>query len=262
VTAARLRAASAVGEAAPLLLPQVIGHRGAALSAPENTLGGFRIAKALGVEWVEFDVHLSGDGRAIVLHDDTIDRTTNGSGTASRMSFAALRAFDAGAWFSPTFAGERIPDFAEAVALLGELGLAANVEIKPARGQEAATAHAAVEVIHRCWPKHLPPPLISSFAPESLAVALAEAPELRRGHLFARLPKDWRQRAEALQCTTIHCSEKRLSHQEIVAVREAGYPLLAYTVNVPARAKRLIEWGVSAVFSDCPDRILAALEGG
>src|SRR6185437_12837650 len=113
-------------------LPSVIGHRGAASSAPENTLGGMRRAHALGIRWVEFDVRLSGDGHCILLHDDAVDRTTDGTGEAAALDFAALRRLDAGSWFSPDFAGERIPTLEETVALLGVLGLGANVEIKPA----------------------------------------------------------------------------------------------------------------------------------
>jgi glycerophosphoryl diester phosphodiesterase len=242
-----------------LVLPAVIGHRGAAASAPENTLAGLRVARALGAAWVEFDVHLSGDGRCILLHDDTVDRTTDGSGSASRLSFAALRELDAGAWFGAQFAGERIPAFEEAIELLGELGLGANVEIKPARGHEAATARATVEMLQRRWPGNLPPPLVSSFALEALAVALEVAPELTRGYLFGRLPADWRELAEGLGCATIHCDQRHLSARQVRAVLDAGFPLLAYTVNDPARAREILGWGVVAVFSDCPDAVVAGL---
>src|SRR5579859_520454 len=101
--------ADATARAAALVLPAVIGHRGAAASAPENTLAGLRRAHALGASWVEFDVQLSRDARCILLHDDTIDRTTSGRGKAAAMELDALRRVDAGAWFSPEFTGERIP---------------------------------------------------------------------------------------------------------------------------------------------------------
>jgi glycerophosphoryl diester phosphodiesterase len=242
------------------VLPAVIGHRGAALSAPENTLAGMRMAQTLGARWVEFDVHLSGDGRCILMHDDTVNRTTDGKGMASRTAFDTLRRYDAGRWFGEQFAGERIPAFEEVIDLLGELGLGANVEIKPAPGQAAATARAAVELLQRRWPAHLPPPLISSFEPESLAVAQQVAPDIARGHLFGRLPADWRAQAERLGCVTIHCDQRHLRRPAAEAIIAAGYPLLAYTVNQPERATELISWGLAAVFSDCPDRILAALD--
>ena len=101
-------------------LPWVIGHRGASGSAPENTLAAFRKAAALGARWVEFDVRLSADGRCILLHDDTVDRTTDGKGRADRMMLEDLAGLDAGAWFDREFAGETIPTLEETIDLLGE----------------------------------------------------------------------------------------------------------------------------------------------
>src|SRR5580704_12278143 len=94
-----------------LRLPPVIGHRGAAAQAPENTLAGFRAARALGCAWVEFDVRLTVDGVPVVCHDDKLDRTSNGRGRISKLPLAAIRMLDAGSWFGPAFAGERIPTF-------------------------------------------------------------------------------------------------------------------------------------------------------
>jgi glycerophosphoryl diester phosphodiesterase len=248
----------ASGIASPAL-PAVIGHRGAASSAPENTLAGLRKAHAFGVRWVEFDVRLSGDGRCILLHDDTVDRTSDGRGAASRLTLAQLARLDAGSWFAPEFAGERIPTFEAVVDVLGELGLGANVEIKPAAGDEVATARATVEILRRRWPAALPPPLLSSFAPLALEAARDAAPEIARGHLFGRLPENWREQADRLGCVTVHCDQKHLTRSLARAVIDAGYPLLAYTVNDPARAREIIGWGAASVFTDCPDRVIAGL---
>jgi glycerophosphoryl diester phosphodiesterase len=239
--------------------PSVIGHRGAASSAPENTLASLRKAHEFGARWVEFDVRLSGDGRCILLHDDAVDRTSDGKGAASRLTLAELQRFDAGAWFAPAFAGERIPSFESVIDLLAELGLGANVEIKPAKGEEVATARATVEILRRRWPANLPPPLLSSFAPLALEAARDAAPEIARGHLFGKLPKNWQEQAERLGCVTIHCDQKPLTRGAARAVIEAGYPLLVYTVNDPARAREIIGWGAASVFTDCPDRIIAGL---
>jgi glycerophosphoryl diester phosphodiesterase len=243
----------------PLLLPKIIGHRGAAASAPENTLAGFRRAQALGAAWVEFDVRLSGDGRCIVLHDDTIDRTTDGSGLAAAMTLNELAAFDAGAWFAPDFAGETIPTFEETIDLLAELGLGANVEIKPQRGAEAETAEAVCRVLQANWPSRLPAPLVSSFAEPALAVAQRVAPDLARGLLLSRVGDDWRGLAAAIDARTIHCDHARLTQKRAKEIRAAGYPLLAYTVNHAGRARELFGWGVCAVFSDAPDAVAAAV---
>jgi glycerophosphoryl diester phosphodiesterase len=242
-----------------LALPPVIGHRGAASLAPENTLGGFRAAAAIGVAWVEFDVRLAADGTCILLHDDRVDRTTDGSGDAGCMSFAALRNLDAGAWFGAGFAGERIPTLSETIALLATLGLGANIEIKPAPGAEVATARATVALVRSEWPASLPPPLLSSFASAALAAVRAAAPDMALGLLVGDLPADWRARAEAVGAATVHCDQRRLDRAQARQVIEAAYSLLAYTVNQPARARELIAWGLSAVFTDRPDAIVPAL---
>ncbi|MDB5408796.1 MAG: glycerophosphodiester phosphodiesterase [Rhodospirillales bacterium] len=250
------------GGSLSLALPPVIGHRGAAAAAPENTLAGFRAAGGLGVAWVEFDVRLAADGTCILLHDDRVDRTTDGTGEAAQLTFAALRRLDAGAWFGAAFAGERIPSLSEAIALLAMLGLGANIEIKPAPGAAAATARAAVEVVRREWPARLPPPLLSSFEREALAAARAAAPDLPRGLLVGDLPADWQAQAESIGAATVNCDQRRLDHARARRVIDAGYPLLAYTVNQPERARELLAWGVSGVFTDRPDAILQGLADG
>ena len=114
----------------PPLAP-VIGHRGAAARAPENTLAGLRRAKDLGCSWVEFDVRLTGDGALVLCHDARLDRTTTGQGRVSAHRLSAIRCFDAGAWFAPEFAGGAVPTLEEALLVAAELGLSVNIEIRP-----------------------------------------------------------------------------------------------------------------------------------
>jgi glycerophosphoryl diester phosphodiesterase len=236
-------------------LPPVIGHRGAAASAPENTLAGFRKAKALGCRWVEFDVRLTADGEPVVLHDNRLERTTDGRGRVSRLSLAAIRRHDAGNWFDPSFAGERVPRLEEVLTLLAELALGANVELKATRAKETETGAVVAELLSRTWhgdPTHL---LISSFQAGVLAAARDRAPHLARGILFRRVPQNWRAVAGALGSATIHADHRRLRPVIVSEIRQAGYPLLAYTVNNPQRAKTLFDWGVTSVFSDVPQRL-------
>jgi glycerophosphoryl diester phosphodiesterase len=243
-------------------LPPVIGHRGAAASAPENTLAAFRRARALGCLWVEFDARLTGDDAVILLHDPRLDRTTNGRGRAGRLPLAAIRHYDAGRWFAPDFAGERVPTLDEALPLLSELGLGANIELKAARGRARATAAAVAAALDRCGRHRVPPVLLSSFLPEALAAARDLAPLHPRGLLVRSVPRRWRELAERLGCAAIHADQERLHPAIVATIRQAGYPLLAYTVNAPDRARILFEWGVTSVFSDAPDIILAALADG
>jgi glycerophosphoryl diester phosphodiesterase len=239
-------------------LPPVIGHRGAAACAPENTLAGLRKASELGCRWVEFDVRLTADRHLILLHDDRLERTTDGRGNAAALPLVALRRHDAGTWWSRDFSSERIPTLAEAVMLLGQLGIGANVELKAVRGREAETGAAAAALLCRSWPCHLPAPLISSFHQDALAAARARVPEIARGILFRAVPRNWRAVAEGLGCAAIHADHRRLHPAILAEIRQSGYPSLAYTVNDPARARMLLEWGVVSVFSDVPHILAAA----
>ena len=247
------------GVDAGIALPPVIGHRAAAASAPENTLAGLRQAKALGCRWVEFDVRLTADGRAVLLHDNRLRRTTDGRGKLADLSLTAVRHHDAGGWFGPSFAGERVPTLEEAIAVLAELGLGANVELKATRGREAETGAVVADLLAHLWPRELPAPLISSFHRGALAAAQAGAPGIARGVLFRAIPRSWRRIADSLGCTTIHADHLGLRRAVVSEIRGAGYPLLAYTVNDPGRAQTLFDWGVTAVFSDAPRHLLHAL---
>lgn len=244
------------------VLPPVIGHRGAAFCAPENTLAGFRRAKALGCRWVEFDVRLTADGEPVLLHDNRLERTTDGRGRVSGLPLAAVRRHDAGKWFDRFFAGERVPRLSEALALVAELDLGANIELKAVRGKEAATGALVADLVARTWSGDPARLLMSSFQRGALAAAQDRAPQIARGILFRRPPKNWRGIAAELGCATIHADHQRLRPAVVSEIRRAGYPLLAYTVNDAERAETLLRWGVASVFSDVPHRLQGVTAGG
>jgi glycerophosphoryl diester phosphodiesterase len=247
---------------AMLDLPRLIGHRGAARHAPENTLGSIRAAAEQGARWVEFDVKLSADRVPLLMHDDTVDRTTNGRGAVAAMSFAALRALDAGSWFDPKFRGERIPSLAEALDLIAALGLGFNLEIKPCPGRAEETAGVALTMAANVWPEDRPPPLISSFDREAMAVAHRVMPDWPRGFLMDQPPPDWRVQMERLECATLHINARRRGTEAAMpSYLAAGRPVLAYTVNRPADAKEVFSWGVRAVFTDTPMGLAGVAKG-
>jgi glycerophosphoryl diester phosphodiesterase len=235
--------------------PRVIGHRGAALSAPENTLAGFCMAAALGVKCVEFDVRMTRDGRSVLLHDDTLDRTTTGHGPAAAMSFEEIRRWDAGGWFGPDFAGQKVPSLEETMEILARLEMGAVIELKPSPGAEMVTGRAVARLVAESWPKTLPPPVLSSFKPQAIEAAREAAPQLQRALLVGAVPHDWRKRVEMLDCAMLHADQRRLDQGTVEAIKAAGLPVFAYTVNLAARAKELFSWGVDAVFSDCPGQV-------
>ncbi len=237
--------------------PRIISHRGASGYAPENTLVSLRKAADLGARWVEFDVHLTRDNVAILLHDDTLDRTTNGHGPIQKMNWRDLAELDAGNWYSPAFAGEPVPELGAVIELLGELGLGANLEIKPSPGAETITGFRVAEQLRSEWPEHLPPPLLSSFRIDSLHAARAAAPEIDRALLVTGIPGDWEQRMQTAECTAIHCDHAPLTPDRVGEILSSGYALRCYTVNDPDRAQDLLSWGVDSIITDFPDRIAA-----
>lgn len=236
-------------------LASVIGHRGAAARAPENTLAGLRHAKELGCAWVEFDVRLTADGALVLCHDSRLERTTTGHGRVSAQTLASIRRCDAGGWFAPEFAGEAVPSLDEALRLAAKLGLSANIEIKADRGRAAATGMAVAAALGG-FEGRLPTVLVSSFLRPALVVLRDLVPEIPRGLLFRAVPRRWRAIARRLGCATINADHRRLNPRLVGEIRAAGYPLLAYTVNDPQRAGALFAWGVTSVFSDVPDIIL------
>jgi glycerophosphoryl diester phosphodiesterase len=243
-----------------LPFPFVIGHRGSPRAAPENTLASFRQAARDGATWVEFDVSLTSDGRAVIFHDDDLDRTSDGAGPLAAMPFDAVRDLDAGSWFGPAFAGEPVPTLEEALDLFSDLGLSFNMEIKPDRGREVETAEVALTIARECWPGSAPAPLVSSFSRASVAVAKELQPDWPRDLLFDRLADDWKEVGAQLDVISFGANHKHLTAAQISAMHEAGYGVMAYTVNDVERAKTLKTWGVDGIFTDIPAEMLKALK--
>lgn len=225
-----------------LELPRFIAHRCGGVLAPENTLAGLHAAAAKGFRAVEFDVMLSADGTPVLIHDETLERTTNGIGRVCETPDAVLFSLDAGN-------GERIPTLAEAAALCRQYGLFANVEIKPATGHEARTGEVVAAAVQSLWAE-APVPLLSSFSLPALACAQSTAPELPRGLLYEKVPPDWRDDAERYGAATLHCAAKQVTDITLAEAAAAHMPVICYTVNDPAQAERLFSRGVSAVFTD------------
>jgi glycerophosphoryl diester phosphodiesterase len=231
----------------PLTIPPVIGHRGAAGRAPENSLAGFRCAAALGCRWVEFDVRLSSDGHPVVFHDETLDRMTSETGVVAMMPLSAL--------LKRNIAGAPIPTLERALAELGALGLGANLEMKADAGREAALAEAVAEAIARGPRLSV---LVSSFSVRALAILFRVAPDLPRGVLMESLATNWRDAPRRLNAAAVICNHQTLRRSAVQTVRDADFLLATYTVNDPNRARELFAWGVDCVISDVPDVIVTS----
>lgn len=242
-----------------MILPKIMGHRGVAAHAPENTVAGFRRAAALGVPWVEFDAKLTADGRCVLFHDDTLERTTDGRGRVAQTTYDQISRLDAGSWFGPDYRGERVPRLDRALGEVLDLGLHPDIEIKPCPGRETETAVAVMAEVLDHWPSDRSPPLITSIRAESLAVARRVAPSWPRGLICFDFPRDWEARLGALDCRIIACLHRRLTRRRVARIVEAGVKLLAFTVNDAKRAGKLLEWGVTTIISDAPDDLMARL---
>ncbi len=238
------------------IAPKIIGHRGVAGHAPENTIASIRRAAELGAPWVEFDVQLSRDNIPVLFHDETLDRTTNASGPVDAKSAAELNRLDAGSWFSPEFTGEPVPTLAAVFDELERLRLGANIELKPSPARALETGRVVAAMVAADWPASLPAPLISSFQEDALAGFREVAPDFDRAFISFRVPRDWRKRMQCSGCVALHCLGKHLTEKRVAAIRNAGYTLRCFTINDVALGRQLLDWGVDALISDFPERLL------
>ena len=229
--------------------PLCIGHRGAKGHAPENTLAGFRKALALGVDGVELDVHLV-DGRLLVIHDDTLNRTTNGKGTIHGPGFDALRELDAGA-------GEKIPVLEEVFDLLAGR-LVVNIELK---GRHTAAPVMAMLREQRAAGRHDDRILISSFDHDELVAARRHDDQVRIGVLYKKKPADALVTAAKLNAYAVIPSVKIIDDTIVRDARAAGLKVYVFTVNEPSDIARVIALGVDGLISDYPERVIAARRG-
>ncbi len=249
----------AASSAATWPLPRWIAHRGAGKLAPENTLAAFRAGAALGWRAFECDVKLSADGVPFLLHDATLERTTNGQGPAGDQPWARLSRLDAGSWHSRSYAGEP-PATLEAVArYVQRNGFALNIEIKPTPGTEETTGAAVGRACAALWAgQETPPLLLSSFRPEALAGAREAAPQLPRALLLDSLWNGWLGFAQSLGCVAVVPRHDLIDPPLAAACQQAGLRMLSYTVDEPAVAQRLLALGVAGLITDAVDRFAPA----
>jgi len=239
----------------PWPYPRLAAHRGAGKQAPENTLAAFRYGYARGYRMIECDAKLSADGVAFLLHDPTLDRTTNARGRADARTWRELSLLDAGAWHLPAYAGEPLPTLAAAAAWCRANGVRLNIEIKPTPGRERETGAAVALDAKGLWADADVPPVLSSFSDEALDAARVAVPDLPRAYLCERLPEDWRERLVRLGCVALDLKHTELTEALVREVRAAGLRVATWTANDPARVADLLRWGVDTVITDEVDRI-------
>lgn len=237
----------------PWPYPRWIAHRGAGKLAPENTLAAFRLGAQHGYRMAECDAKLSADGQVFLLHDDTLDRTTDGQGIAGHQPWAELSLLDAGSWHSRQYAGERLPTLEGVARFCRANAFLLNIEIKPTPGLEEETGRVVAREAARLWADAPIPPLLTSFQPQALAGAVESAPELPRGLLLETLWDGWLEMAQRMGCVAVVCDQVLWTSEVMATVHGRQMRALAYTVNEPQEAERLWGLGIDGLITDRVD---------
>lgn len=259
----------------PWPYPRWVAHRGAGKLAPENTLAAFRLGASHGYRMFECDVKLSSDGVPFLMHDASLQRTTNapkvlpalveyaqaapdsiayvGSLIGGDHPWSVLSRLDAGAWHSRAFAGEPLPTLDAIAAYCIRNGYYLNIEIKPTPGTARHTGEVVARAAARLWAGQAVPPLLTSFEPDALRGALDAAPELPRGLLLDTLWTGWLETALTLGCQAIVCNHALWDRSSVTQAQSAGFRTLSYTVNDEWAAQRLIDLGTDGIITDRVD---------
>ncbi len=238
--------------------PSVVGHRGCAAHAPENTLGGFGRAAELGCDWVEFDVQLSRDGVPVVVHDPNLERTTGLDMPVRFLVARRIAELDAGSWFGPEWRDERVPTLAQTLDTCAVLGLMPNIEIKNDCGALRRCARAVAAVVAERWPAAMGRPLISSFSLRALYWSrLANADQPLALLMWRKPVKLWRLHTRLLRCRAVHVDASLASEALIGRAHRRGLKVGVYTVNDPELAATLRSRGADYIFSDNPESVVA-----
>lgn len=240
----------------PFVTDSLIAHRGASAYAPENTLAAMREAKKRGARWVEIDVKLTRDGYPVIIHDHRVDRTTDGRGLVAGMTLQEIRALDAGSWFDPAFAGEKVPTFEELIETVLALDLGLQVELKPTPGDDAQTAEIACATLLRYWPNGRGRLFLTSFSERSLSRAAQLMPDVPRAFAVVVPPSNPRALLAEVNCQILHCTSDLVDADVLARLNDSGIEFAIATINSVEDAKRLLAGGAQTILSDYADLAL------
>ena len=232
--------------------PVIFAHRGASAHAPENTLAAFELAVTQNADAIELDVKLSADGRAVVIHDPTVDRTTGSRGRVKDLSFAQLRSLNAGSYFSARYDGEKIPLLEEVFEALGKRTFI-NVELTNYSTPRDSLVETVCMLVKQFGlQNHV---MFSSFFASNLSKARANLPEVPRGLLaFNGWLGAW---ARSFgfnfgKYQALHPYLKDVTSQQVQRVHRLNRRIHVWTVNAAEDMRRLFHWGVDGIFTDDP----------
>ena len=239
--------------------PLILAHRGASAHAPENTMAAFELALEQGAHGVELDAKLSADGEVVVIHDPSVERTTDGQGRVSQLDLTALRELDAGSFFSEQFKGEKIPALAEVFETIGKRAII-NVELTNYKTPRDGLADKVCELVRRFGLQDSV--LFSSFLPSNLARTRSLLPDVPRGLLALGGWIGWWARSFGFNFGDYQALNPGLSDttpQQIARVHRLKRYVNVWTVNAAEDMRRLIGWGVDGIITDDPKLAMEVL---
>lgn len=239
-------------------MDKIIAHRGGALRAPENTLPAFEWAASIGCKWMELDVRLAACGTPIVIHDETLDRTTTGTGATRNLSFEQIQQADAGAPFGSEFAGTSVPSLEQTLCLLRSLGCGLNLELKT-DGEDLPALVRQTLACCQAMGFGKADLLVSSFDHDALTLVRQSEADLPIGILYWQDAPDWEHKAKALKASTLHMDYKSFAPSLIKQAKEAGLGTFSYTVNDVDKARALLSNGLDGVITDDPELLMQSL---
>lgn len=232
----------------------VYAHRGSKNNRPENTLASFEEAMRVGSDGIELDVHLTKDQQVVVMHDEKIDRTTNGKGQIKSYTLEELKRFDAGSWFSPKFKGERVPTLVQVLELLADYPGVLNIEFKTDRNVYPSIEARVAELVDQYRP--LFPVVYSSFNHESLIRLKQIKPNAEIALLlWERLADPWRY-TKQVGATAQHLWQPTALSETAAQLQDHGIKVRAWTVNQPKNMQLAFEMGLDAIITDHPETAL------
>ncbi|QCR30964.1 glycerophosphodiester phosphodiesterase [Lysinibacillus sp. SGAir0095] len=234
---------------------KIYAHRGYSSKYPENTLAAFYAAANLPIDGVEFDVHLTKDRQVVVIHDETIDRTSNGKGFVKDMTLQELREFDYGSWFSKEFAGARIPTLKEVLSVFRSTDLHVNIELKSDIFVYSGLEELVLREVESL--EMLEQVVISSFDHEAVARVAELAPNLENAALFVNTILDIAEYQGKLPAKALHVSLPSAVRRPVREAIEKGSVVRVWTVNEVEHAALLTNTGVDAIFTDEPETMLS-----
>jgi glycerophosphoryl diester phosphodiesterase len=232
----------------------LIAHRGASGHAPENTLAAFKKAVTLGATFIETDLQLTRDARLVAIHDETVNRTTNGKGAVHDMTLADLRRLDAGSWFGSEYAGERVPTLEEILGFAKKYDVVFYLEMKP--GGSWGGEHALISALRESG--EIARTVVISFDASILSTVRKIEPTLMTALLYdGQLEKPLDQALE-VGARQLAIRGDLVSPWLLTAARKKDLQVVCWTINHSAHMRLLMAAGVDGIMSDYPDRLVAS----